>query len=90
MPTDPNALLTHNPRSVQPGAANWLPKKFSEWKHAIYEKVPVPWYTDEYTRYCEAPPHHEFEDMRDWWLASQQQAMHPKFEYDGYKSNHYS
>jgi hypothetical protein len=32
---------------------------------------------DEYTRYCEAPPHHDFDDVRDWWLAPKQQAIYP-------------
>jgi hypothetical protein len=65
MPIGPNTLLTYKPRSTQPSATNRLPNKFSEWKHALYEKVPVSQYTDEYTQYCEAPPHHDFEDMRD-------------------------
>jgi hypothetical protein len=32
---------------------------------------------DEYTRYCEAPPHHDFEDVRDWCLVPEQQAIYP-------------
>jgi len=32
---------------------------------------------DEYTRYYEAPPHHDFDDVRDWWLAPEQQAIYP-------------
>jgi hAT family C-terminal dimerisation region len=77
MPTGPNTLPIHKPRSAQSSSINRLPNKFSEWKHALYEKVPVSQYTDEYTRYCEAPPHHDFEDVRDWWLAPEQQAIYP-------------
>ena len=32
---------------------------------------------DEYTRYCEAPPYHDFNDVRDWWLEPEQQAIYP-------------
>ena len=39
--------------------------------------MPTALYQDEYTRYCEAPPHHDFEDVRDWWLAPEQQAIYP-------------
>ncbi|KFZ23390.1 hypothetical protein V502_02132 [Pseudogymnoascus sp. VKM F-4520 (FW-2644)] len=31
----------------------------------------------EYTRYCQAPPHHDSEDARDWWLAPEQQDIYP-------------
>lgn len=78
MPTGPNTLPNHPygpPRPTQPRTR--LPNKFSEWKHALYEKVPTSQYMDEYTRYCEAPPHHDFEDVRDWWLAPEQQAIYP-------------
>ena len=77
MPTGLNTLLTHHPRLAQPRATNQQPNKFSEWKYTLYEKVPTSQYTDEYTRYCEAPPHHDFEDVRDWWLAPEQQATYP-------------
>ena len=53
------------------------PNKFTEWKSALKAKVPTTLCQDEYTRYCESPPHHDFEDVRDWWLAAQQQAIYP-------------
>ena len=53
------------------------PNKFTEWKSALKAKVPTTLYQDEYTRYCESPPHHDFEDVRDWWLAAEQQAIYP-------------
>jgi hypothetical protein len=66
MPTGPNTPLTHYPCSSQLMAANWLLNKFSEWKYALYKKVPTFRYTDEYTRYCKALPYYDFEDVRDW------------------------
>jgi hypothetical protein len=39
--------------------------------------VPTTLYQDEYTRYCGSLPHHDFEDVRDWWLAPEQQAIYP-------------
>ena len=66
MPIGPNTLLTHKPHSTQLSATNWLLNKFSEWKHALYKKVPISQYADKYTRYYEAPPHYNFEDVRDW------------------------
>jgi hypothetical protein len=77
MPTGPNTLPTYSPRPTQLKAPNQPPNKFSEWKYALYEKVPTSQYMDEYTRYCEALPHHDFEDVRDWWLAPEQQAIYP-------------
>ena len=32
---------------------------------------------DEYTRYCEAPPYHDFNNIRDQWLEPEQQAIYP-------------
>jgi hypothetical protein len=53
------------------------PNKFTEWKSALKAKVPTTPYQDEYIRYCESLPHHDFEDVRDWWLAAEQQAIYP-------------
>jgi len=50
---------------------------FTEWKNSLKAKVPTTTYQDEYTRYCKALPHHDFEDVRDWWLAAEQQAIYP-------------
>jgi hypothetical protein len=76
----PNALPNQPygaPRPTHLEGPGRLPNKFSEWKHALYKKVRTSQYMDEYTRYCEAPPHHDFEDARDWWLAPEQQAIYP-------------
>ena len=80
MPIGPNALLSQPCSASHPAqlkAPSRPPNKFSEWKHALYKKVPTSQHMDEYTRYCEAPPHHDFEDVRDWWLAPEQQAIYP-------------
>lgn len=77
MPTVPETLSNHSPRPTQVKTPSQPPNKFSEWKHALYEKVPTSQHMDEYTRYCEALPHHDFEDVRDWWLAPEQQAIYP-------------
>jgi hAT family C-terminal dimerisation region len=74
---DTRMTQARGPRPAQSRPLNRLPNKFTEWKHALYEKVPTNQYMDEYTRYCEAPPHHDFDDVRDWWLELQQQAVYP-------------
>ena len=78
MPIGPNTLPNHPyspPRPTQPRTR--LPNKFSKQKYTLYEKVPTSQYMDEYTRYYEAPPHHDFKDVRDQWLAPKQQAIYP-------------
>ena len=39
--------------------------------------MPTTLYQDEYTRYCGSLLHYDFEDVRDWWLAPEQQAIYP-------------
>jgi hypothetical protein len=53
------------------------PNKFTQWKNSLKAKVPTTPSQDEYTRYCSSLPHHDFEDVRDWWLAPEQQAIYP-------------
>lgn len=32
---------------------------------------------DEYTRYCQLPQHHDFEDVRKWWMEPKQRRDFP-------------
>ena len=65
MPIGPNTLLTYKPHSTQLSATNQLLNKFLEWKYALYKKVPILQYIDEYTQYCEALLYYDFKDVRD-------------------------
>jgi hypothetical protein len=53
------------------------PNKFTQWKNSLKAKVLMILYQDEYTRYCASLPQHDFEDVRDWWLAPEQQPIYP-------------
>ena len=79
MPTDldrlPAPIASTPTPSLYPTYAT--PNKFTEWKSALKAKVPTTLYQDEYTRYCESPPHHDFEDVRDWWLAANRRLHNP-------------
>ena len=79
MPTDvdrlPAPIASTPTPSLYPIYA--IPNKFTEWNCALKAKVPTTPYQDEYTRYCESPPHHDFEDVRDQWLAAEQKAIYP-------------
>jgi hypothetical protein len=80
-PTGLDRLLaqayTHAPPRASTSASAGTPNKFTEWKNSLKAKMPTTIYQDEYTRYCESPSHHNFEDVRDWWLAAEQQAIYP-------------
>ena len=53
------------------------PNRFTEWKNSLKAKVPTTLYQDEYTRYCGLLLYYDFEDVRDQWLAPEQQAIYP-------------
>ena len=53
------------------------PNKFTKQKNSLKAKVPTTLYQDEYTRYYGLLPHHDFKDVRDQWLAPEQQAIYP-------------
>ena len=65
------------PSRISTSITTGTPNKFTEWKNSLKAKVPTTIYQDEYTRYCESRPHHDFEDVRAWWLAAEQQAIYP-------------
>ena len=73
----PVQASSHSTPRASTGTSAGTPNKFTEWKNSLKAKVPTTIYQDEYTRYCESPPHHDFEDVRDWWLAAGQQAIYP-------------
>jgi hAT family C-terminal dimerisation region len=73
----PAQTYPHAPSRASTTTSAGTPNKFTEWKNSLKAKVPTTMYQDEYARYCGSSPHHDFEDVRDWWLAAEQQAIYP-------------